>query len=165
VRLFPRGVFSRTRRDWDLANLTYGSYADSGGASPPFYSLNNNSIAGNSLALYGILAFCGYSVPLMALTVAYGLTTPLPSNTTVQNVNQTSPAHDGYVSFASSGGGSVNRLGIIWWADGRGWLENGGAPLLILPPKYQAVVTTASIVNNRATYIPTACTYLWGYYV
>jgi hypothetical protein len=161
---FPRGVFSLDHRGWSLDNLTYLSYGDANGsASAPYLSLYNDSRDGNTLALFGILGFYGYSVPLLALTLKQGGKGSTPTTVTQQNVDPLQPTRDGTIQFTNTGGNPVNRAGLIWWADGRTWLESGGAPLLLIPPGYRAEVTLASLFNNSAIGAPIAVTFLYGY--
>jgi hypothetical protein len=160
----PLGVFARGRRDWGLPNLMLASgmtLNSSGGAVR--WALNNNSAAGNYLAVYGVLAWRGYSVKLMCATpqklidsgpISTGYSAPLIPGM---------PALDGVMTLKGLGANSLPN-GLVFWADGNHWLGLGDVPLFVLPPGWQLGITEAN--TTTSTWVPEYQTvsFVWGYY-
>lgn len=161
---FPLGVFARGRRDWSISQLMIGSYAAQGGGNSSLFSLNNNTNAGNYLAVYGVLAWRAFSVKLMAATTVNGLAAAATgTNAVTQSLVPGMPAIDGYVGFGAGSFGT-NAAGVIFWADGTHWLTMGDLPLFVLAPNQRLQIMYSEIIGNAPENEPQSCTFVWGYY-
>ena len=161
---FPLGTFARGRRDWSIEQLMIASDYRSGSGSPSFYELNNNSVAGNYLAVYGILAWRAYTVKLMSAQVFQGLSATHSVTTTIGPLVPGMPALDGYLAVFDTGGAGGTAIGMNFIADGTRWLTLGDLPLFILAPQTRVSVSISQMIGNMPLSEATACSFLWGYY-
>lgn len=161
---FPLGTFARGRRDWAIEQLMIASDYRQGSDSPSFYTLNNNSVAGNYLAVYGILAWRSYTMKLMSAQVVQGLATGADPNITSNPLIPGMPTLDGYMAVFDTGGYSGQAIGINFWADGTRWLTLGDLPLYVLAPHTHLSISVAQTIGLMPTHEATACSFLWGYY-
>jgi len=161
---FPLGTFARGRRDWAIEQLMIGSDAVPGSGSPTFFCLNNNSVAGNYLAVYGILAWRAYTLKTMSAQVLPGLTVGVDPNTRVNPVVAGMPALDGYISVISTGGNGGVFIGMNFIADGMHWLTMGDLPLFVIAPNTRLSVSVSQMIGNMPLGEAQFCSFLWGYY-
>ena len=161
---FPLGTFARGRRDWAIEQLMIGSDAVPGSASTTYFSLNNNSVAGNYLAVYGILAWRAYTLKTMSAQVLPGLTVGADPNTRVYSLVAGMPALDGYISVISTGGFGPVYTGLMFVADGIHWLTMGDLPLFVIAPNTRLSVSASQTTGNMPIGEAQFCSFLWGYY-
>lgn len=163
---FPLGSFMRGRRDWSIEQLMLGGCTTSGSSGHSRISLNNNSKQGNYLAVYGILAWRGYSVKTMVAFLSM-VQDGLPAPTQQPYTNAVVPGNaaiDGYIGQANTAGG-YGYSGLWFLADGSHWLTMGDTPLFVLPPGWLVAV---QMINPNSNSVPAGeqftASFLWGYY-
>jgi hypothetical protein len=130
----------------------------------PLYTLNNNTKAGNFLAIYGILAWRNGTTKLMAATVASGLSGGPPTTAITQPIIQGRAALDGYVGLGSNFSVATQSAGVLFIGDGIRWLTMGDLPLFVIAPGNQLIVQNANISGHTTSFEAGAVTFLWGYY-
>jgi len=159
----PLGVYSRGRRDMGITDLAMGSVAQNGGSQASLIFLNNNSTAGQYLAVYGILAWRQSSPQLVIAWTKTGLDTHTAG--TVQMLDPRVGQIPGTVTTSTGSTNTFPSLGLIWVADGKSWFNNGDVPLIIIPPN-QTLFVYPYTLNIGTPPIGEAMvvTFLWGLY-
>ncbi len=160
----PLGSFFRSRKDWTLEQLRYGSVVDTATANTyaSITSLNNDAKDGTQLAVWGILALYTSTRGLMIAGMVQG-----QMGTFVKpgfQLNPLAAAIPGYVATTRATGTlEPQTTGIIFKADGSTWLQND-IPLFIIPPGYRCDVLPFEPIGLYNTSAMSAVTFLWGPY-
>lgn len=160
----PLGNFSRSRKDWQLETLRYGSQVDTGTTSTlaSIYSLNNNANDGTYLALWGILGWYGSARGMMIANTVFGQVGGF-AGTPVQ-LNPTAPACPGLNTLNRNTNNGEPIVGVAFTADGATWFSNGDIPLFLIPPNWRVDCLPFEPIGNFSTGAPSSITFLWGPY-
>lgn len=150
-----KGVFARSRRDFQIEKCMYGGTHSNTTSAVNFRaSLYNNTTSGKILAVYGILAWLSLSPQIVNCDVEFGKQDNVVE--LQQPVFSGAPALDGQVLSSQS---VINNQGTIRFAaTGDKWLTLGGDPMFILNPNYSLCVWTIGVTSTLH------CAFLWGYY-
>jgi len=160
----PLGSFFRGRRDWGIEQLAIGNYSQqSNSPQQTRFALNNNSITGNYLACYGILARCDAPPHLMGADVLAGFDTTAYGNSHM--VVPGTPMIDGLVSITNVANepSVVAPYPLVFRATGDRWLTLGDVPLFVIPPGMKLGVWGFTY-DETITAQAFSCSFLWGYY-
>jgi hypothetical protein len=95
----PLGSFARSRKDWTLETLRYGSLSTNGqgGNFTPIYSLSNDAKDGTKIAVWGILAWYTSVSGMMFVNSQPGQKTP--ANGLDQQLIPGTPAIPGFTNL------------------------------------------------------------------
>lgn len=151
-----KGVFARSRRDFSIDQCAIGfALLNSGLAGgTPTISLYNNSLLGDKLAVYAILARHTPTPPTVAV-----IPNTKASKANVGSINKLDPSSPGIAGAVTQNiAFSLTGLSVSFnfEATGENWLTNGDAPIHILPAGW--ALSIVSPVGNASLY----CGFIWG---
>lgn len=160
----PLGSLTRSRKDWTLEGLRYGTNQNTatGNTLTAAYTLNNNAIDGTYLALWSMLAY--YSSPrgMMVAWSQAGLIPP--ANGLDAQLIPGTKAIAGYTNTGVVTNTGLPVKGMVFRADGREFLNGGDVPLFVIPPNWSVTVIAWEPVGNYNFGAISAVTFLWGEY-
>lgn len=160
----PLGNFARSRRDFAVEGLRYSS-ASSNGTGNNFtviYSLNNNSMDGSALAVYGLLGWYTSARQMMCAWPEQNLAGADFGNNIMLKPDM--GAIGGYVSVGNNTSVGQPTQGLVFKADGSTWMTNFDAPLFILPVGWRLAVIAWEPIGLYAGNTLSAMTFLYGNY-